>query len=433
METITMSVREQVRAMVLVKVLAGELEMAEAAEQLGLSLRQLWRLRRAYVARGPASLVHGNRGRVSARRVEDGLRERVVALRRTTYGPINDSHFTELLAEREGIDLSRETVRSILRAEGVASPRRRRPPRHRSRRPRLPAEGRLLQLDGSPHAWLEDRGPAASLLGAIDDATGTVPTAVFREQEDAAGYLGLLRDIVTAKGIPDAIYRDRHGTFEPGQPRKDGAWGVSQVGRALAELGIRSVVAASPQAKGRIERLWGTFQDRLVVELRLAGIADLAAANAFLPGFLVRFNARFAVPALDAVPAWRPVPAEVDLDRVFVFKYRRKVAKDHTIRLDGRVLQLPRIGGSSSYAGRLVEVHVRLDGTVVAFDGPRQLAALPAPPDPVQLRARHDDRAAPGLVPAPATLPWVPPTDHPWRRVRRDSKLYQRLTDSLGS
>jgi hypothetical protein len=242
------------------------------------------------------------------------------------------------------------------------------------------AEGQLLQLDGSPHDWLEGRGSWLSLLGAIDDAPGRVPAAVFRVHEDAAGYLMVLRAIVTTKGLPEAIYRDRHGAFEPTRRRRraeDGAPDeetLSQVGRALTELGIGSVAARSPQAKGRIERLWGTFQDRLVVEMRLAGIADLAAENAFLPGFLARYDERFAVPAADPVPAWRPVPPGVRLERVLVFKYLRKVAKDHTIRLDGRVLQLPRWGAGASYAGRRVEVHVRLDGSVVA-DGARPAAS----------------------------------------------------------
>lgn len=434
-----MTAQEQQRAWVLTRILKGELSMAEGATRLGLSERHLWRLRGAYEDDGPAGLVHGNRGRPSARRIDAALRARVVELRRTTYGELNDTHFSELLAEREAITISRESVRAILRSEGIGSPRRRRAPKHRSRRPRMAAEGLLLQLDGSPHDWLEGRGPALSLLGAIDDATGTVPAAVFREQEDAAGYLGLLRDIVTTRGIPDAIYRDRHGAFEPTSQRRGsedepaGRASLSQVGRALVELGIGSIAARSPQAKGRIERLWGTFQDRLVVELRLAGVSDLASANAFLPSFLARHNRRFAVPAADPVSAWRPVPPELCLERIFVFKYTRKVAKDHTIRLAGAVLQLPRGTGPSNYAGKRVEVHVRLDGSIVAFDGGRELLARPAPPDPVQLRAQDVQRAGPSLVPPPATIPWIPPADHPWKRVRRDSKLYQRLTDSLGS
>jgi hypothetical protein len=194
METISMTVREQHRARALTRILMGDLTMAEGSTLLGLSERQLWRLRAAYVEAGPAGLVHGNRGRASARRIDPDRRSHIVELRER-YGPINDTHFGELLAEREMIAISRESLRTILRAAGIASPRRRRSPRYRSRRPRMGAEGSLLQLDGSRHRWLEERGPELVLVGAIDDATGFVPAAVFRDQEDAAGYLLLLRDI----------------------------------------------------------------------------------------------------------------------------------------------------------------------------------------------------------------------------------------------
>jgi transposase len=433
--TITMTAREQHRAWVLAKVRTGELTMIEGAERLGLSERHLWRLRTAFERAGPAGLVHGNRGRPSARRTDERRRAAIIELRRT-YGEVNDTHFTELLAEREGITLSRESLRQILRAAGIASPRRRRAPRYRSRRERLPAEGLLLQLDGSRHDWLEGRGPWLTLVGAIDDATGTVPAATFRDQEDAAAYLEILRATVVDHGLPGAVYRDRHGAFAPtgSDPAEPGpSASLSQVGRALVELGIGSIVAGSPQAKGRIERLWGTFQDRLVVELRLAGVTDRAGANVLLATYLPRHNARFAVPAVDPVPAWRPVPAAVRLDRVFVFKYRCKVARDHTIRVDGRVLQLPKGRGGRGYAGRLVEVHVRLDGTIAAFDAGRELAVTAAPPGPTQLRAAHRLRPDPSLVPGAATIPWTPPPKHPWRRVKPGTKLYeQRLTESLG-
>jgi transposase len=411
--------------------------MTEAAALTDLSERQLWRLRAAFERDGPAGLVHGNRGRPSRRRLDGPLRARILELRRTRYADVNDSHFADLLAERESIRISREALRQLLRAAGIASPRRRRAPRHRSRRERMPAAGLLLQVDGSRHAWLEARGPALTLVGAIDDATGFVPAAIFRDQEDAAGYLEVLRATIETHGLPGALYHDRHGAFapnlpepaEPGDPAP-----LSQVGRALVELGIGSIAARSAQAKGRIERLWGTFQDRLVVELRLAGVIDRDGANAFLSTFLPRFNARFSVPPVDPVPAWRALPADVRLERVLVFKYRRKVARDHTIRLDGEILQLPPGRGGRGYAGRLVEVHVRLDGSIVVFDGERRLAVRPAPAEVAQLRAGRNRRQTPGLIPDPATLPWTPPADHPWRRVRPGTKLHQvRLTESLGS
>jgi transposase len=431
--TITMTASEQRRAWVLTRVLKGEGTMAAAAEALGLSERQLWRLRMAFERAGPAGLVHGNRGRRSGRRLDESLRQRIVELARERYAGTNDCHLADLLAEREAITVSRPSLQRILRAAGLPAKRRRRAPRHHSRRARMAAEGTLLQLDGSRHAWLEQRAPQLTLLAAIDDATGKVIAALFRQQEDAAGYLELLSLIVTHHGLPGAVYRDRHGIFEaPAERYEDGrdAGLPSQVGRALTELGVRSIAARSPQAKGRVERLFGTFQDRLVVELRLAGISDRAAANDFLPGFLARHNQRFGVPPLDPEADWLAVPRHVKLERVLVLKYRRKVARDHTIRLSGQVLQLPR--ARLAYSGRTVEVHLRLDGSLVAFDGRRQLAVSPAPPEPRQLRAQHADRVAPSLTPAEAALPWTPPADHPWRRVKPGTKLYeQRLTESL--
>ena len=431
-----MTVRDQRRARVLGRILMGELTMAEGSTELGVSERQLWRLRAAYIGEGPAGLVHGNRGRASTQRIDPGRRTRIVELRER-YGPINDSHFCELLAEREGITISRESLRLILRDEGIASPRRRRSPRYRSRRARMGAEGTLLQLDGSRHDWLGGRGPELVLVGAIDDATGLVTAAVFRDQEDAAGYLEILRATIEGYGLPGAIYRDGHSAFAPSNPSRaehadDPA--LSQVGRALVELDIDSILAGSPQAKGRIERLWGTFQDRLVVELRLAGVVDRDGANAFLIEYLPRHNARFAVQALDPVPAWRVLPDAVQLERVLIFKYTRKVAKDHTITLAGRVLQLPRgATGAANYAGKRVEVHVALDGGMVAYDGERRLAVVAAPANPPQLRAADALRVEPSLVPAKATIPWTPPRNHPWNRVTPGSKLEKRLTESLGS
>jgi len=157
-------------------------------------------------------------------------------------------------------------------------------------------------------------------------------------------------------------------------------------------------------------------------------VVDRDGANAFLVEFLPRYNARFAVPALDPVPAWRVVPDEVDLDRVLVFKYRRKVARDHTVTFDGRVLQLARgATGAANYAGKRVEVHVALDGSMVAYDGERRLAVAAAPLDPIQLRASDAPRVEPSLSPARATLPWIPPRDHPWKRLTPGSKLEKRL------
>lgn len=431
-----MTSREQRRAMVLTKLLVGELSVAECAELLGVGERQAWRLKARYEREGPGALVHGNRGRPSPRRLDEATRERIVALATTTYADVNDCHLAELLAERDGITLGRVTLRRILRAAGRASPRRRRPPRHRSRRDRMPQAGLLLQTDGSRHDWLGDRGPHLTLIAAVDDATGLVTAATFRDQEDAAGYLQVLRDTVRRHGAPVALYRDRHSIFETSEKDRltleeeliDTRL-PTQLGRALDELGITSIAARSPQAKGRIERLWGTLQDRLVAELRLAGVNDREAADALLPRLLARHDRSFAVPPPDPVPAWRARPARADLERVCCLKYRRVVANDHTVRAGATILQLPPGPGRRGYAGRRVELHLRLDGRLAVWDGERYLLITAAPADPVQLRSLRTARATIG-TPIPSAA-YTPPPDHPWRRIDRGSKLYQqRLTGS---
>ncbi len=292
MKGLTLSTKEQNRLQILNGVLERYWTIEEAAPLLGVSERQGWRLLAAYRKVGASGLVHQNRGKVPPNATPETLRQRVVTLAQDRYGGINHTQLTELLAEREGLMLFRPTVRRILVRAGLTSPRQRRPPQHRCRRQRMPQEGMLLQLDGSPHPWLEERGPGMTLLLAVDDATGTAPYALFREQEDTRGYLTLLQGIIQRRGVPMAVYTDGHAVFQPRCTGPDGA-GESrstQWGRALAELGITSILAHSPQAKGRVERANGTFQDRLVAELRLAGARTLEEANQVLRDFLPRFN-----------------------------------------------------------------------------------------------------------------------------------------------
>jgi hypothetical protein len=253
----------------------------------------------------------------------------------------------------------------------------------------------LLQVDGSHHDWLQGRGPYLTLVGAIDDATGTVPYALFREQEDAQGYLLLLQQIIGTRGVPLALYSDRHGIFQVNPKQREsleeqlaGERQPTQVGRALKELGIQSILARSPQAKGRIERLWGTFQDRLVAELRLAGVTTLAEANRLLWVFLPRYNARFAVPAAQAGSAYRPPEPALCLEGVLCFKYQRTVAKDNTVTLGEHTLQLLPGLDRYSYAHARVEVQERLDGSVVVTYQGKPVASKEAPPHAVTLRAR---------------------------------------------
>lgn len=436
---ITLGREEQRRLYVLDELTAGRLTTIEAALALDVSIRHLQRLKARYQREGIAALSHGNRGRRPWNAISDDLAGQVVELARTRYGGRNHSHLADLLAEREGIILERSTIRRILVRAGLPSPRPRRPPAHRSRRERMHRAGVLLQADGSRHRWFGPELPFTTLIGAIDDATGTLPAALFREHEDAAGYLALLRAIIKGPGIPLALYVDRHGIFTKRASERltleeelTGTRLPTQVGRALDELGIQRIHALSAQGKGRIERMWATIQGRLVAELRLAGITTIEAANDYLPGFLARLNARFGVPATDPEIAYRPLPVELDLTRIGCFKYGRVVAADNTIRFGGRVLQLGSATGRRSLARARVEVHERLDGSLLVLWRGEPVATAEAPADASKLRARSGLRlvvdfpdpaasepSAVLLPPGQPPPPGGPKPIHPWRRWTR--------------
>jgi len=422
-EMVTLTMKEQRRVMVINEVERGGVRGREAADALGISVRHLRRLMAAYRKEGAVALAHGNRGRKPANAIEEGVRRCVVDLARSTYLGFNQQHFTEFLAEREGICLSRSSVRNILLGVGMRSPRKRRPPRHCSRRDRYPKEGMLLQIDGSPHDWLQGRGPRMSLIGAIDDATGKVPYALFREQEDSHGYFLLLKEIVSRQGIPQAIYHDRHSIFEvPANERENqtiqeqlaGKPVLTQFGRLMAELGITPISALSPQAKGRIERLWGTLQDRLVNELRLAGVSTLEEANRFLPSFLDRYNARFAVPPEQAGSAYCSTQG-IEMETFFCFKYERVVGADNVVRFNGQRLQILPSPDRLSYARCSVEVHQQLDTTLKVYYQGRYLDTCPAPVEATQSRKMIAATALDTATkPRQVTRPAAP--NHPWRR-----------------
>jgi hypothetical protein len=298
-------------------------------------------------------------------------------------------HLHELLAREEQIVLGRSTLDRLLKAAGLRQVHAVTPPVQRRRRERRAAEGMLLQIDGSPFAWLEQRGPKACLIGAIDDATGKVLFLHFRPTEDQIGYLLLLRTIAQQYGLPMSIYHDRHTILRsPKQATLEeqlaGEPPMSQLQRVMAELGIESIAAYSPQAKGRIERLWSTLQDRLTKELRLAGSRTLAEANAFLPAFITTYNARFAQPPADPQSAWVPLPADLDLHYFFARRETRTVRADGCIRFAGQLLQLQSGPQDPSLAAQRVSVHVGLAGDWHVYYGRRPIAhqVVEAPPLP---------------------------------------------------
>lgn len=439
-ETVSLNWKEQQRVMVLNHVERGEITGEQAATLTSLSVRQVRRLLATYRKEGVAALAHGNRGRRPEHALTEEIKQRVVALAQGTYAGCNHYHLTELLAEREGVVLSRSSTWRILTAAGVSSPRRRRSPRHRCRRERYPQEGMLLQIDGSHHDWLEGRGPYLTLVGAIDDATGTVPFALFQEQEDTRGYFILLQEIIWSKGIPLALYSDQHGIFKvnPKRPlsleeQLAGEQRPTQFGRAVEELGIQPIFALSPEAKGRIERLWGTFQDRLVSEMRLAGASTIEEANKVLWDFLPRFNTRFGVAAAQPEMAYQQPQPGLCLEGILCFKHQRTVGKDNTVRLKKHAIQLLPGTDRISYAHAKVEVQERLDGNlVVAYQG-NIIDTRPAPPSPFTLRARNGTcptsmlsqsqvllrssiAVQPDSRPNNGAKRHIPGPNHPWRK-----------------
>ena len=361
-----MNQQEQARIQVLNSVLEYQLPIAQAAEIMGVSERHTKRLLAAYRRDGAAALAHGNRGRRPHNAVPETAAATVVKLASNGYAGANHSHFTELLREREGIDLSRPTVRRILVKAGIGSPRSRRSQQHRYRRRRMPQEGMLVQIDGSQHPWLEDRGPKLTLLIAVDDATGTVAQAVFRTTEDTRGYLVLLEGLVQSVGNshwPSTATATRPSSTTPERSRCRSRPPSSP--GVMRELGIQQIFALSPQAKGRVERMLETFQDRLVTELRLAGASNIDEASLVLREYLPRFNTRFSVAAEQPEPAYRPVPEELSLTETICLKDTRKVARDNTVKYQWRILQLLPEAERPSYAGLRVDVLERADGELM--------------------------------------------------------------------
>jgi transposase len=291
MALITMSKKELGRLEALVDLDAGRSTAARTARLLGVGERQVFRLLRAYRARGAEGLVSRRRGRPSNRRRPDEVREAALAAIRERYADFGPTLAAEKLAEIHGLKLGRETVRRWMAAAGLWVPRKERGRRVHQPRHRRDCLGELVQVDGCEHAWFEDRGPPCTLLVFVDDATSRLMHLRFVPSESTFTYLRAARSYVETHGRPVAFYSDKHGVFRVAGAGREG---MTQLGRALAELNVDLICADSPQAKGRVERAHKTLQDRLVKELRLAGIATVEAANAFLPGFMADYNARFA-------------------------------------------------------------------------------------------------------------------------------------------
>lgn len=411
-DRVTMSGKELRRVHVIRQVLAHRLTQKEASTLLGVTDRQIRRLRRRVEQEGDQGLVHRGRGRPSNRRIPEGRKTKILRLYETRYGDFGPTLAVEKLAAHHGITLSDETLRRWLRARGIDHFTRRKRP-HRTWRVRKAHVGELVQLDGSHHDWLESRGPRCVLMAYFDDAS----RRVFVRSCDHEGTIPAMDSFqryMRRYGVPLALYADKHTTYQaPATPTVDeqlaGVEPASQFGRALKELGVELLAAHSPQAKGRVERLFKTLQDRLIKELRLAGIATMEDANRFLESYLPLYNQRFTVPPTQQADLHRPTPRVRDLARCLCIKTSRCLRKDCTIAHEGQLYQI-----HDSVRATHVQVEERLDGTRRITHHGRALgfhviAARPVPERTVRTLPR-------------SSRPVTPRPTHPWRTRWRSER-----------
>ena len=341
-----MTKKELVRVHVIKSLIEDKMTSREAAEVLSLSERQIKRLKAGVKKDGEVFVIHKNRGRKPKHTIPGETREEIVFLARNKYKGVNYTHLAELLREREGITISQSSVSRILKAKGIKSRKKHRPPKPHRTRERKPQEGLLLQMDASLHEWIP--GIKCSLHGAIDDARGNITGLYFSLNECLNGYFEVKRQTILEYGIAVSIYVDRHTIFKAPSNSKltiyDELEGktlaYTQFSRAMQELSVGIIYAYSPQAKGRIERLWETLQDRLTLELRLAGIKSIKEANAFLPGFIQRFNTRFQVVPRDSQSAYRPLGEDINIDYILCRKVTRKSSHGSTFSFGGQIYQV---------------------------------------------------------------------------------------------
>ena len=422
-EKFLLSDKELNRAKIIQRLIDGIITTAEAAEILSLSERHIKRLKAGVIQKGWGSLVHGNRGRKPSHAISDELKEQVLKLiQQEPYAKANNTHLSELLAEHEQIDLSVSSIRRIRKSAGISSPRKHRPPKPHRRRPRKEREGMLIQIDATPYRWFGDDHPPITLVGGIDDATGKIVGAVFRPTEDLEGYFEMLRQILTDYGVPLAIYSDRHTIFKSSNEDKltledelDGKQvPLTQFGRALSELGIEHIKARSPQAKGRIERLWETLQDRLTIELALAGIKTIEEANRFLKKFIQKYNAQFEVCPANPNSAYRPAPATSDQFNEFLCIKESRKTKGGVISYKGNTYQIVLNGKRVDFPDKTITVHALFNGRLKASDPSQHgiLYDLMLIPKPIRSKPKAED----AKKEAGPRLPRRPASNHPWRR-----------------
>lgn len=421
-DILEMSHKELDRVQVLRALDTGHLKQRQAAEQLDLSLRQVKRLLKAYRRGGAAALVSKKRGQPSHHQLDPAIKQHAVAWLQSRYADFGPTLAHEKLTEVHHLKIGRETVRALMIEIGLRKLHRRRRPGVHPLRERRARYGELVQIDGSPFDWFEGRAPACTLLVYIDDATGRLMELVFTPAETTFSYFQATEAYLQQYGRPLAFYSDKFSVFRINLPNDQSPQGLTQFGRACADLGIELICADSPQAKGRVEHANGTLQDRLVKEMRLRGISGIAAGNAYAPEFILDFNRRFARVPRDPQDAHRPLRRQDDLARIFTHQETRSLSKNLTLQYNRVIYQIQT--KRPSYALRHATVLVREDGAghvtieykgkpldyTVHHEQARQAEVVPSK----QLSLKLDT----GGAPSPKRTGYIPPADHPWRRFQ---------------
>jgi transposase len=416
-EGIIMASQGELRRLhVIQKVLEGGLKQVEAAEILSLSSRHIRRVVKRVEQEGARGVVHRSRGRLSNRKIGDQLKEKVIRLYRVSYKDFGPTLASEKLLERDGVRISDETLRVwLIEAGDWKRVRKRR--KHRQWRERKGHRGEMVQMDGSHHAWFEDRGDPCVLMGYIDDATGD-PFGRFYDYEGTMPAMDSFKRYIRKRGLPLKVYLDGHSTYKSTakatiEEQLEGVEPLSEFERALKELGVEVSHAHSPQAKGRIERLFRTFQDRVIKEMRLRGIKTIEEGNKFLEEYLPLYTKRFSVRPREKEDLHRALPRGIDLDAILCLKTERTLRNDFTVAHNHKLYQIEEATKASK-----VIVQDRMDGSMrMTYQG-RALRFREIKERPMKENKQ--------LVAKKRRKTYIPPIDHPWRRFKIKNHHYNK-------
>jgi len=427
-----MSDKEIKRAQVIDRLMAGGLKQKEAAAHLSISDRQVRRLKQSYAAEGVDGLVSKRRGKPSNRRLDADRVLSAQGIIGSYYADFGPTLATEKLREQHGIKLSVETVRKLMMRDGYWKPRRGGKPSTHPMRTRRARRGEMIQIDGSLHDWFEGRSPSCCLLVFIDDATSEIMTMRFVAHETTLDYMAVLEAYIHQHGIPMSLYSDRHSIFRVNAKEADHD-AQTQFSRCLAELGIESIHAHSPQAKGRVERANQTLQDRLVKEMRLQGINTPEAANAWLPTYIADHNQRFAVQPAQPEDAHVPYIRQAgELRRILSVQTQRILSKNLSCQYNNQLFQVQTTGAGLGMRGASVTVHQHHDGTteltykgrLLAYEVLTHPAKQQAPVSGKEVNTRVDNAIK-------KRSQWVPSATHPWKKSAPQHPKKEATTNTV--